>query len=247
MNDLTQQPATNNEQPATRFKCRHIFTDGHRCGSICLRNEPFCYYHHTTRKPAPRRTFGSHASFDLPLPEDRSAIQASIGIILQRIASNDLDPKRAGLLLYGLQIASLNLPKQKQNEDKVPPEQVHEVTNHPELGTLAPEAEIKEKKSFAAKLLEELTRPPQPKPAVLPQIQAVAQPCPRSKPAGQSSPLRSRPSVIWVLRHRRAAFGTRAGTGKSFQSTFMLASRSRVRVWPSTSMEWSLRELRVRA
>jgi hypothetical protein len=152
-----------------RYQCRHIFTDGHRCGSICLRNEPFCYYHHTTRKPAPRKTFGSHASFDLPLPEDRSAIQASIGIILQRIASNDLDPKRAGLLLYGLQIASLNLPKQ-QHEDKEAPEQVQEITNHPELGTLAPQTEIKERKSSAAIILEELTRP---QPATLPQIQAT--------------------------------------------------------------------------
>jgi hypothetical protein len=48
----------------------HISTDGHRCGSICLRGEPFCHYHHTTRSPAPRKTFfGSHASFDLTLPK----------------------------------------------------------------------------------------------------------------------------------------------------------------------------------
>ena len=154
-----------------RYQCRHIFTDGHRCGSICLRGEPFCYYHHTTRKPAPRQSLGKKSSFDLPLPEDRSAIQASIGIILQKIASNDLDPKRAGLLLYGLQIASLNLPKQQQHHDEDAPEQVVEITTDPELGTLAPQTEIHEKKSFAAQLLEELT---QPKPAVLPQIQATA-------------------------------------------------------------------------
>jgi hypothetical protein len=45
------------------------------------------------------------------MPEDRSAIQLAIGEVLRRIASNDIDPHRAGLLLYGLQIASLNLPK----------------------------------------------------------------------------------------------------------------------------------------
>ena len=171
MNELDQQPATNTQQPATRFKCRHIFTDGHRCGSICLRNEPFCYYHHTTRKPAPRQSLGKKSSFDLPLPEDRSAIQASIGIILQKIASNDLDPRRAGLLLYGLQIASLNLPKQQRDQDEDTPEPVHEITTHPELGILAPQTEIQEKKSSIALLLEEL----RPKPAVLPQIQATAE------------------------------------------------------------------------
>ncbi len=164
MNELNA--VTNNQQPATnnrRYQCRHIFNDGHRCGSICLRGEPFCYYHHTTRKPAPRQSFGRKASFDLPLPEDRSAIQASLGIILQKIASNDLDSRRAGLLLYGLQIASLNLPKQKE-EAKEP---VHEITTDPEHGTLAPETEIVEHKSTAALLLEKFTRP-----AVLPQIQA---------------------------------------------------------------------------
>ncbi len=128
------------------YQCRHIFTDGHRCGSICLRGEPFCYYHHTTRKPAPRQSLGSHASFDLPLPEDRSAIQSAIGMILQRIANNDLDSKRAGLLLYGLQIASLNLPKQQPRDEEE--EQIHEITTHPELGTLAPQTEIHEKKSL---------------------------------------------------------------------------------------------------
>jgi hypothetical protein len=53
-----------------------------------------CYYHHTTRKPAPhthtRRS--RRTTFELPLPEDRSAIQHSIGQVLQRIAANDIDP-----------------------------------------------------------------------------------------------------------------------------------------------------------
>jgi hypothetical protein len=86
-------------QEATKQnQCRHIFTDGHRCGSPCLRGEDLCYYHHTTRKPIadPQQRRGRRSTFDLPLPE--------------RIASNDIDCRRAGLLLYGLQIASLNLP-----------------------------------------------------------------------------------------------------------------------------------------
>ena len=160
MNAVNQQPATNNRQP--KYQCRHIFTDGHRCGSICLRGEPFCYYHHTTRKPAPRKSLGQRSSFDLPLPEDRSAIQSAIGMILQRIASNDLDPRRAGLLLYGLQIASLNLPKPQPQREEEASEQVHEITTDPELGTLAPQTEIEEKKSSIAQLLEDLTSYPVP-------------------------------------------------------------------------------------
>jgi hypothetical protein len=187
-----------------RYQCRHIFTDGHRCGSICLRGEPFCYYHHTTRKPAPRQSFGRKSSFDLPLPEDRSAIQASIGIILQKIASNDLDSKRAGLLLYGLQIATLNLPKQKQRDEDTE-EQVQEFTTHPELGTLAPETEIHEKKSSIALLLEEF----RPKPAVLPQIQATATSCrKRTTSPEESSPSAASPAPAeesWTAPEPRSA------------------------------------------
>jgi hypothetical protein len=84
----------NDENQPKRYLCRHIFTDGHRCGSICLRGEHFCYYHHTTRRPAanPKQRKSHRTTFELPLPEDRSAIQASIGMVLQRIAANDIDP-----------------------------------------------------------------------------------------------------------------------------------------------------------
>ena len=126
------------QEKPKRYQCRHIFTAGHRCGSPCLRHEEFCYYHHTTRRPvenaSDRRRRQAH--FDIPLPEDRSAIQCSIGEVLLRIARNEIDPKRAGLLLYGLQIASLNLPrKADRDRDSYP---VEEVTTDPQLGTLPP-------------------------------------------------------------------------------------------------------------
>ena len=118
------------------YQCRHIFTDGHRCGSKCLRNEDFCYYHHAARRPAPpAANFRDvNSSFTIPIPEDRSAIQAGIGVVLQRIAQGQLDPRRAGLILYGLQIAAFNLPKPKS----IQPESVDEVTEHPSLGPIAP-------------------------------------------------------------------------------------------------------------
>jgi hypothetical protein len=126
-----------------RYQCRHIFTDGHRCGSPCLRGEELCYYHHTTRKPTTgaRRRRCRRSAFDLPLPEDRSAIQSSIGQVLQRIASNDIDPRRAGLLLYGLQIASLNLPRDLAPSRSAEAETVEEIILDPALGTLAPRSE----------------------------------------------------------------------------------------------------------
>jgi hypothetical protein len=154
-----QNQAPQTETPK-RYQCRHIFTDGHRCGSPCLRGEDLCYYHHTTRRPAqnPRTRRSRRTTFELPLPEDRSAIQHSIGQVLQRIAANDIDPRRAGLLLYGLQIASLNLPRQ-QPATKSEPQTVEEITTDPELGLLAPPAEVgktTERKSTVTLLIEKM-------------------------------------------------------------------------------------------
>jgi hypothetical protein len=186
-------------QPASieikRYQCRHIFTDGHRCGSPCLKREQFCYYHHTTRRPAgnTRARGPEQAEFDISIPEDRSAIQSTIGEVLRRIARNEIDPKRAGLLLYGLQIASLNLARAAEPARDAAP--VEEITADPELGTLAPQAEINQpskQKGFAETLIEEFRRSqqlaveqasrptrtysgdPNIKPAIIPTIQAVA-------------------------------------------------------------------------
>jgi hypothetical protein len=172
-----------------QYQCRHIFTDGRRCASPCLRQEEFCYYHHTTRKPIanPKQRRSRRSTFHLPLPEDRSAIQSSIGEVLQRIAANDIDPRRAGLLLYGLQIASLNLPKTQpttklSTEPQTSNQTVEEITLHPTLGILAPRAEVSEiteRKSPVTKLLEKMmlsddAKNGEPEPATISTLQATA-------------------------------------------------------------------------
>jgi hypothetical protein len=104
------------EIPAPSYLCRHIFTDGHRCGSRALRQENFCFYHHTHRKPVLKRhTLPRHPDYGLKSLddlEDRVSIQLTLAEVLRRLASNSIDPRRASLLLYGLQIASQNLAKQ---------------------------------------------------------------------------------------------------------------------------------------
>ena len=128
------------------YQCRHLFADGHRCGSKSLRHEEFCFYHHSTRKPMPRQTESPNTSaFDLAFPEDRTAIQSNIGEVLRRIATNTIDVRRAGLLLYGLQIASLNLPKTppgRNPEDDDFDDIVEEVIDDPIHGPLATPAEF---------------------------------------------------------------------------------------------------------
>jgi hypothetical protein len=156
-----------------RYQCRHIFTAGHRCGSPALRNQDFCYYHHTTRKPAPKNRPLAPFEFELPIPEDRAAIQQAIGQILQRIASNQIDPRRAGLLLYGLQIAASILPKPQKpakstrssEPEYLEPQFVDEIIDHPDHGPLAPQSlmpnsEDLRPKSLAGELLKVLRGEP---------------------------------------------------------------------------------------
>ena len=139
-----KQAATESTAPSddAHRLCRHLYADGHRCGSPALRRETFCYYHHTNRPPVqnPRLRKQERNEFALSDPADRTALQLSLGEVLRLIASNRIDPRRAGLLLYGLQIASGNIPKPKAEEKRLT--LVGEIVDDAELGFLAPEEEV---------------------------------------------------------------------------------------------------------
>ena len=128
------------ETTKTRYQCRHIFTAGRRCQSPSLRGQDLCYFHQTTRPSSAPPQHTHPEAFTLPMPEDRAAIQLALGQIIARIAAGTLNARRAGLLLYALQIASLNLPKAQESD---PGTQVEEITEDPIHGPLAPKAEYK--------------------------------------------------------------------------------------------------------
>ena len=228
-----------------QYQCRHIFTDGHRCASPCLRQEEFCYYHHTTRKPVadPRQRRSRRSTFHLPLPEDRSAIQSSIGQVLQRIASNDIDSRRAGLLLYGLQIASLNLPKPEPKsqpatgsryptrspyEPETTNQTVEEITIDPALGILAPRTEIgkpAEYKSSVRLLIEKLIqrdeerKAVQTEPVSIPTIQATTETTQESCRQPVQTPSNACRSVAPAASDRPLAVKSIVRRGKEGQAT----------------------------
>ena len=168
------------------FQCRHIKTDGLRCRSACLRHEQFCYFHHTTRAPIqnPRErkaALGRREAFSLHLVEDRSSIQLAIARILQRIAANELDTRRAGLLLYGLQIASVNLPPIDRKATTTE-EPVQDTIEDPTHGTIALAGHITKpdgEPGLEEILLKQWQEHPNPGPPpeekeVIPRLQAVA-------------------------------------------------------------------------
>jgi hypothetical protein len=163
MSDPTPETA---ETP-TRFQCRHIFADGHRCAAASLRLEEFCYFHHATRRPIqnPRRRRSRQSTFTLPVPEDRSSIQLSLGEVISRVASNSIDPRRASLLLYALQIASTNLPRLAalKSGPAEPCDTVDDITLDPNLGPVAPRAVLtppERKKTLGEFVMEAWYREP---------------------------------------------------------------------------------------
>jgi hypothetical protein len=81
-----------------------------------MRGEKFCYYHHQTRKPSAdaQQRQARRNAFGLPKPTSRAAIQEALGEIISRIGHNAIDPRRAGLLLSTLQLASTYLSEQQR-------------------------------------------------------------------------------------------------------------------------------------
>jgi hypothetical protein len=73
---------------------------------------------------------------DLPPLEDELSIQLALMEVTQALAANEIDPKRAGLLLYALQVASANVKHMR-----LPDYGIVRTVTHTEDGTpLAPQS-----------------------------------------------------------------------------------------------------------
>jgi hypothetical protein len=115
--------------------CRHIKPNGVRCKSPALSGHAFCYFHsklHSTTK----RSFLD--DFKLPVIEDTAALQVAISQICDALLSSRIDSKRAGQLLWAMQISSGNIPRKWMPW----PDSVDSVTGTTEGDELAPELRI---------------------------------------------------------------------------------------------------------
>lgn len=117
--------------------CRHIKPNGLRCQSPALRGTPFCYFHTKLHVPVSARD-SKFETLQLPVMEDTAAIQLSISRILDGLLSARIDPKLAGRLFYGIQIASQNVPHGYVSPWRL----VESVTQTKDGDVIAPEARI---------------------------------------------------------------------------------------------------------
>jgi hypothetical protein len=68
--------------------------------------------------------------------DNHTSIQLSLSEVLGRIADNSIDPKRAWLLLYGLQIAGQNLRHARPTAEAPIPDAIVEDSAHGQLAQL---------------------------------------------------------------------------------------------------------------
>ena len=96
--------------------CRHIKTNGTRCQSPSLTDGLWCYFHHRLHQrhnnfrptPATRGYLIPGQHIELSTLEDRESVQVALSVVINALATGQLDIKRATALLYGLQLASNN-------------------------------------------------------------------------------------------------------------------------------------------
>jgi hypothetical protein len=143
--------------------CRHIKTNGEQCNSPRLLDRDFCFFHNRMLNRHRDAVLGRDSevmvpvldrsgallgmepaqqqTLDLGLLEDRTSVQMAISTVLNALAANRLDQRRATALLYGLQLASANCPSVHLNHGYAT-QPVEEVVDTPDGHAMAPEDRI---------------------------------------------------------------------------------------------------------
>ena len=106
-------------------ECRHIKTDGHGCHGAALRGKPYCSFHMNLRRMHSPRLSESQ-NLELPPIEDTASVLLAVNQVLHSLNAPTANYRRAGLMLYALQIAA-QLTARK--EESKPSESVRHLYN----------------------------------------------------------------------------------------------------------------------
>jgi hypothetical protein len=122
-------------------ECRHILTNGSKCHTVALRDKPYCHHHMNVHRLMAAVRIPSKAkekTFEFYFPDSRASIQLALFQVVNAIGSSQVSPKRAGSLLYSLQIASQNVDR---DSEVVPLETIHCITLAEDGDEYGPECE----------------------------------------------------------------------------------------------------------
>ena len=98
--------------PFFSSKCRHLMTTGVNCQAMALKGKPYCYSHarlHGLKAEPPIRGM---ENLRLPVLIDHNAIQLARALVMDALASGRINTNYAGLIFYGIEIASQNIDRQ---------------------------------------------------------------------------------------------------------------------------------------
>ncbi len=125
---------TKNEVPL----CAHVKTNGTQCQSPAMSDNYYCYFHerlHQRHKryrhtEAKKLYFQNTHRIQLHALEDAESVQLAISLVVNALATGELDPKCAPSLLAGLRLASLNL--RRLSPSPAPREVIRHVATEPD-------------------------------------------------------------------------------------------------------------------
>ncbi len=98
-------------------------SSGRRCRAIRHNRTDYCFFHDKHRDRVRKRYDPSYNLANLPLLEDRASIQVALDETLRGLIKGNINDRKAGLLLYGIQIAFQNvrsLDKDMISADSLP-------------------------------------------------------------------------------------------------------------------------------
>ena len=97
-----QKLRQNLERADTAPRCEKVREDGTVCGSPQMKGYRYCYTHERMLQTQSQK-------LQLPALEDANAVQMAIMRVQKALIDDEITEKKAGLLLYSLQMASSNL------------------------------------------------------------------------------------------------------------------------------------------
>ncbi|MGA8429138.1 MAG: hypothetical protein WB729_04920, partial [Candidatus Sulfotelmatobacter sp.] len=117
--------------------CQHIKVTGVPCGGPPMRGEQFCYFHQRLLRGV--KIPPKSRIHPIAMLEDEESIQVSLMEIINALARNYIDPRRADIMVRALNIAVKNSRRAKFNISNS--EMVREIPDYPAPPKPAPPPE----------------------------------------------------------------------------------------------------------
>jgi hypothetical protein len=99
--------------------CRHIMPTGATCQSPAMRESAYCYFHARLHQNSRRRN-ASRKPIQVPDLTSEKAIQASLTTVVNGLMNGEIEPRRAGRFLLGLQIATKSIQRARSAGSRAP-------------------------------------------------------------------------------------------------------------------------------